>query len=711
MGKKSTERKPQQQPVQSLSPTRSYRWFLPLLALISFLCFSPSLFYPFLNWDDQLYVLNNPMVRDLSLRTIGQMFTTSFDGHYHPLIMLSFAIDYAIAGNHPLWFHLVNLLLHAANTCLVFLIIRKIGTNPLIAFLAALLWALHPLSTEAVVWVTARKDVLFGLFFLASLLCYLYYLDRSEKKYYLLSLVFMLLSAFSKEQAAFLAPSLLVFDFLKGRKLLSKKVILEKIPFFVIALVFGLAVIWAQKETGYIKPLNGADVSFANRLLLGSFGFIMYIFKWLVPYGLSAYYPYPFDALKAAPALYYLSLLIIPLMILLLFYLPRKNKIIAAGLWFFVINIFVMLRFLQANPGDFYIADRYMYISSLGLILLISALPSVKIIQQKINAKIIAVLFVLLIAASLALTLSRSMVWKDSISLLNDILEKHPNAYTALNCRGDIFLEEGKIDAALSDFNRAVALNAGNDRAFANRGRARAMSGDIEGALQDLNRAVSLAPRDPLNYINRGVARDLKGDTEGALQDQNEAIRINPGLADAWLNRGKVYGHTGNFSAAIADFNKVLQMMPDNADAYIALAAAKSASSDFQGATADFDKAVKLGSGKAELFFERGMNYYRMQQFQQALKDFTMVTQKQPGNAMAWAYKGFAEYNLATYAEAVKSLDQAIQLEPGFHLAYAMRGLSALKMGMQLQGCADLKLAARLGNKAAEAEYQKCCGN
>ncbi len=649
------------------------------------------------------------MVQTLNGNALVEMFTSTFDGHYHPFIMLSFAIDHAIAGNNPWFFHLVNIILHAFNAMLVFALIKKLSGNGFAAFVAALLWAMHPMMAESVAWVTARKDVLYGFFYLASLLAYINYLEIGKRKFYFIALLLFVCSAFSKEQAAFLAPSLFAIDYMKGRKLLQKKVILEKIPFFLIALVFGLAVMYAQKETGYIKPLSGETVSFANRVILGSYGFIMYLFKWIVPYNLSAYYPYPFDSLKAAPATFWLSVIVVPLVVFLLFYLPRKSKELTFGLWFFILNIFVMLRFLQANPGDFYIADRYMYIASFGLIFIVAFIVK-KIQEQKKNTRNLLLFgLILIVATSATTTVMRVMVWKDSMTLLNDILDKHPNAYTALNCRGDLFLESGNLNAALSDFDKAVKLNSTNDRAFANRGRARAMSGNMEGAMQDLDRAVSLNQKDPANYVNRGIAKDLLGDYQSALADLNRAVKLQPSFADAWVVRGDINSHTGDFQSAIKDYNQALKLVPEKASAFAGRATAKSNMNDFNAALSDFNTAEKLGLVSPVMYYQRGLNYYKMQKFQQALQDFSQTTKLQPSNGMAWAYRGFANYNLGNYQQAISDLDQATQLNPGFDLAYAMRGMAYIRNGMASRGCADLRVAANLGNKAAAAEYERTC--
>lgn len=706
-----TARKQAPQPAPEAASRDIKRFFPLLVVLLPFLLFFPSVFGSFLNWDDTLYVLNNPMVQDFSIPQLQAIFTTSFDGHYHPLLLLSFALDHLIAGNAAWYFHLMNVLLHTASTLLVYRIVQRLYPQPAVALLTALFWSLHPLMAESVAWITARKDVLFGFFFLLSLLHYLKYTDTSLRKHRILALLFFLLSAAAKEQAAFLAPTLLVVDYLRQRDFRKAGLWLEKIPFFLIALAFGLATMWAQAQTGYIKPLSGETVSFANRLLLGCSGLLMYLLKWIAPLNLSAYYPYPFEALKPAPGLFWLTTLVIPALLFLLFWLPRKSRQLTFGLWFFLINIFVMLRFLQANPGDFYIAERYMYIASFGLTFAVACGISGFIAETaKYSRIVLPLLFILLLTFS-GLTFARVLVWRDSMSLLNNTLAQFPKAYTALNCRGDLFMEQGNLPAALNDFDQAVRINPHNDRAFANRGRARAMAGNIEGALSDLDRAVALSPREAANYVNRGIARDLKGDAEGAFADMNTALRLQPGFAEAWAGRARISTRSGRFEEALRDYNKALQLNPANAAFFLGRGSAFAGMNQPQSASADFEKARQMGFTGAELDYQCGLNAYRQRQFQQALNFFKTVTAKQPANAAGWAYQGFAEYNLERYTDAIRSLNEAVRLDPGAHLTYAMRGMACIKSGDVLSGCSDLRLAASLGNSVAENEYKKYCGD
>src|SRR5450759_3916797 len=198
------------------------------LLVITAVCYWPSLFNGFFCWDDKEVPLA-PFVRLLNLDNLSKYFSTFHAGLYHPLTTLSFAIDYAIGKGSALPFHITNLLLHLANTGLIFILVRKLFRNFSMAIMVALLFGLHPLHVEAVAWITSRKDLLYVFFFLGSLITYSFYLDeRNKKQFYFLSLILFLFSCLSKIQGAILPVVLFLIDYLHNRKLFSGKSILEK---------------------------------------------------------------------------------------------------------------------------------------------------------------------------------------------------------------------------------------------------------------------------------------------------------------------------------------------------------------------------------------------------------------------------------------------------------------------------------------------------
>lgn len=255
--------------------------WLAAIVLITFGFWFPTLRNCLVDWDDNIYILNNPYIFSLTPENIGQIFSEYFMANYHPLTMLSYAIEYAIAGDSPFIYHLTNLILHLINTVLIYFFVRNLfrivysnsgsRQSQTIALVTAFLFGLHPMHVESVSWVSERKDVLYGFFFLLALIKYVRYISTNRTIDYLLCVVFFVLSLLSKGMAVSLALSLVAIDFVLKRKLFSPKVLLEKVPFFILALVFGIVAILAQKSgDAIITNLGLPDkISFASYAQIG----------------------------------------------------------------------------------------------------------------------------------------------------------------------------------------------------------------------------------------------------------------------------------------------------------------------------------------------------------------------------------------------------------------------------------------------------------
>lgn len=687
---------------------RNKLWLPAVIILVAGI-YVPAVFNGFVNWDDHIYVTGNRLVNTFTAENLRMMFTTSFDGHYHPLTLFSLALDHLIAGDRAWFYHLVSLCLHLANTVLVFMTSRKFLNNIPAAALAALVFGIHPVNVEAVAWISGRKDVLSGFFFLLSWWSYLRYIKFQKRSLYGFTLLFFVSSVLAKEQTLALASALILTDWYFGRKWYSYRALIEKIPFFVLAIIAGMLVIWAQAETGYFKPLSGEAVTFYNRLLLGCTGLAMYLFKLIIPVGLSAFHPYPFDSVGTAPSIFLLSIAIIPVLIILLIISYSRARLLFFGLMFFLINIFLLLRLLQANPGDFIIAERYLYMSSVG-IFIVAAGGFYKIVDAKIKIRRLMIPVGMAVIILLGvLTSMRIPVWNNSLRLLDDILGRYPDVYTAINCRGDVYAEMKNYDRALADFDKAVTLNPHNDRAWANRGRVFAITGDYRQALADMEKAVTLDPGNAENYLNRGIAIHKSGNNDAALRDFDTALQINPGMAEAFAERGNVRISMRDFERALQDFDRALEINTQLARAYVGRGIALSSMRKFIQAVEALNTAIRLEPGDTEIIYQRGLVYYSMQQFRKAADDFSSVIRAAPDNGYAFAYRGFSFYNLEKYNEALADLDRAIEIIPGYDLAIAMRGMTYLRLGQMDDACSDFRFAANLGNRAAADEYKRIC--
>ncbi len=351
--------------------------FILVLLVCSFLAFYPSLSNDFqLEWDDQWMLLNHPMILDHSLENIWYYFTHYDRGQYFPLNQLYYLGIYGLFGFSPVAFHLGSLLLHLINTFLVFYLIRMIAgivtreknqkNIPWFAGLVALIFAIHPLQVEAVAWISASKVLLYSTLTLGSLISYLYYKKNHKTIYLILTFLGYILSLMSKEQAIILPLNLLLIDFLLHtyRKVsFSWKVVVEKIPFFLLALLFWY---WSAQNHLGVMDMESA-YSLDQRLGFGSYSLIIYVIRFLVPINLLYFYGFPVVVGESLSWFYFSYVVLAVLFPLYMIDLYRSKKYVPFfGLLFFVVNILLVLHILPM-PRSMITADRYMYLSIVGL--------------------------------------------------------------------------------------------------------------------------------------------------------------------------------------------------------------------------------------------------------------------------------------------------------------------------------------------------------
>ncbi|MCD4746648.1 MAG: hypothetical protein K8R58_10145, partial [Bacteroidales bacterium] len=386
-------------------------WLLGILVL-TFIAYFPVFQNNFLStWDDNRYVLENPLIKSLSFQNIINIFTQYYDGHYHPLTQLSLAIDYQIAGLEPWIFHFTNFLLHLINTALVFYFIYILFKKPVIAIITALLFGINPMQVESVAWITERKNLLFAIFFFGSLISYVKYIKLEKRKYYYISLLLFLLSVLSKVMAISLSVTIIAIDFALNRKLLSKKVIIEKIPFFLLAIIFGIFAIFAQKST-WGEELSQNYYTFFERLLFASYAFIHYILKLIIPVNLSGYYPYPDISNNSIPFQYWLYPIPVISIILAFIYSLKRSRILSFAMLFYIINIFLLLKLFEVPAGDYIMADRYSYIASVGVFILIGIGFNYIINNKQQLKKILQIILIVYVLFLCLQTFNRTIIWR-----------------------------------------------------------------------------------------------------------------------------------------------------------------------------------------------------------------------------------------------------------------------------------------------------------
>jgi protein O-mannosyl-transferase len=658
--------------------------WLFIICTLSVIAYSPTFKNEVTNWDDDKYITENPYFKKLDGENLKKIFSDYYMGNYHPLAMLTLTTDYLIAGRDekgnikPWMFHLVNILLHLVSTILVFWFVYLLFKKFEIAVVAGLLFGIHTLHVESVVWISERKDVLYTAFFVASLVCYVQYIRMNKILYFALSLLLYVLSLLSKGQAVSLAVTLVAIDYFMGRKLISSKVILEKLPFFVLAAVFGVIAILAQKAGEAIHDIT--DYEFYKRIGFAGYGFSEYLIKLILPVNLSAIYPYPDIINRSIPSYYWLFMIPTIATIFLFYYSFKKSKEVFFSLAFFIINIFLLLQLIPVGSAVY--ADRYAYIPSIGFCIL-GGLGYQYVIEKKTNLKLfINIVLTFYLITLGVLTFQRTQKWKSSYILWDDVVTKEPKAVVAWNNRGSTKDKAKDHAGAIEDFTRAIEGKPDYTHAYYNRGTAKKDLGTdrndksiMESAILDFDRALELNPKFSEAYHNRGITKDNLGDQKNAIIDFDKAIEFNPRDPNPYVNRGVAKGKTGRFKEAVEDFNWVIQQFPNNASAYSNRGLARDLMGDSKGAISDYNKAIEMD----------------------------------PKFVVALTNRGIAKRKLKDLKGAIDDFSLAIAVDPKTRDSYYFRGLCFLDLNNKDAACNDFNTAGQAGHPLARQMFMQNC--
>jgi len=605
--------------------------------VLGWAAYLPALENGLVNWDDGEYVQQNPYTYEVSLDNTRAVFGGFFKGNYHPLTLISLALDRQLGADDPRVLHATSVLLHLLSSLLVFSLVGALFGRRDLAFVVGLLFALHPLHVESVAWVSARKDVLFAFFGLASLRVYVAFTRAHDRagggaaRLYGAALLLFVCALLSKAMAVALAPSLLLLDHALGRAWRSPARLLEKLPFFALALGFGALAIAAQRASGQL--VGESEWSVIERLALGCSGYVAYLSKLLAPQALSAFYPYPERVAGALPVAYYGYVIVMGgvLGLGLGFGLANRHRMTSEpersgplalaffGLAFFSINIALVLQFIPV--GGAVMADRYPYLASLGFFMLVGA-ASVWAFDRSDAWRRAAVLALAVYCLWLgASTHQRSLVWRDSLSLWSDVLAQFPDVPVARVNRALAYFEAGDLAAADRDLSAALTASPRYALALAHRGVVRHRRGDTGAALADLDRALVIAPSADV-YSNRGGIRLEAGNVRGAIVDLDRAIALDPRHVLAFANRGLAHSAAEEHLKALMDFRVAANLSPGYTAAHYGSGAARLALGEPSGAAMDFSSALRIDPELGPAYLGRGRALLILQQHDRACSDF-----------------------------------------------------------------------------------------
>ena len=518
------------------------------ILVLTFGAYVPSLGNGYVNWDDNYYVTLNPLVAH---PTVGGLLTTQVAANWHPLTIASLALNYRLSGFDPASYHWLNLLLHLANTGLVFVFVRALSRGRFwTTVVTGLFFGIHPLHVESVAWIAERKDVLYAFFYLIALIAYLRYVDLGRRLWLGVAFGAGVLSLASKPAAVVLPLSFFAIDYFRRRPL-RPGLLLEKIPFLALAVAGGILTVSVQRSLGALEAPHAWSP--LQRAMFAAYGTVMYVAKMFVPVGLSAIYPYPPSSARSLPPQFPLALAAVAVALPALVYLFRRNRPVLFGLAFFFINIALVLQLVTV--GTAVMAERYTYLPYIGLFFALSWWLDERGLAPWRAA--LAACFLLLGLLSLVQTWKRSEVWHDPETFWTDAIQKHPGQIVvAYTNRGNYYRRAGRLEEARRDYRQALAMNPRVASNWYNQAVVFAKLGSEDSAIVSLGRAIELEPRDVRAWNDRGVMRMKKGDTAGAVGDFTRAIELDPRSWNAYSNRALAYEKLGKKEQALADRRK-----------------------------------------------------------------------------------------------------------------------------------------------------------
>ncbi|RIK68554.1 MAG: hypothetical protein DCC65_02875 [Planctomycetota bacterium] len=660
---------------------RPAAWILvAFVAGAAFVAFLPALECGF-NYDDDEVILRNENYRGLGWSNVRWAFTTFRMGHYQPLTWLTLGVDHAIWGMNPRGYHLTNLVLHAANSALVFLIAflvldcagrsgaaaGEMSESPGVrgaragALVAALLFALHPLRVESVAWVTERRDVLSSFWLLGAVAVYLHaqVWARAERRrtWLAVALGAYLLSLLSRAMGVTLPVVLLLVDWYPLRRLGGgsgrwfgrdvRAVWIEKIPFVVLAGVFAVLAPLAQASVGATIPwaVHGP----VQRLAQAAYGLVFYIHKTVLPVCLSPLYELnvPIDPLAAK---YVVSGAIVAATILALAPVGRRLPGVMAASAVYAILLSPVLGFVQSGRQE--VADRYSYLPLISLAILVGG--SIASLWRRPGetaaAAGLAAVCVLATAVSSLVTWRQCQVWKTPISLWTHGTACQPDSY-------------------LAHYNLGCAV---------------ALAGDQEKAIASFRRGLDLNPHHVKTRFNMANALQELGRADEALAEYARISEIDSADALSHYEMGRIFAMQGRADDAIAAFRKALDRKPDHVKSRVNLGAMLARKGDHAAALPFLEESVVQDPALGDAHYNLAISLYAVGQTERAIAEYRRTIDLMPGFADARVNLGNIFAAQGRLNEARNAYEDALKVAPGHPAASA--NLAALRRRMSAGG-------------------------
>jgi tetratricopeptide (TPR) repeat protein len=726
------------------------RWAVPgvciFLAVAVWMVFGQTLRHGFANLDDKEYVYENlEVARGLTLQGIVWAFTHVYASNWHPLTWISHMLDCQLYGLNPGGHHLTNVLLHMAAAILLFLVLRRMtGFVWRSAFVAAV-FAIHPLRVESVAWVSERKDVLSGVFFMLTLWAYVRYAQRRSRVQpsslrfaapghressagggslsldprlwtldYGLVVMFFVLGLMCKPMLVTLPFVLLLLDYWPLNRVanvtsatvtdrryrthfpIARRLIIEKLPLFGLAAASCAATLFAQTEA--IQPFEALSLPLrAGNALISC---VMYLGQMLWPSGLAVFYPFAAGGVGVSSIV--LSLAVLAGISAGAFVLRRQRPYLLTGWLWYLIMLAPVIGMVQVGAQA--LADRYTYLPQIGVYVMLTW--AVDLCAGWRHRRVAlgggaAIILMALIFCGRAQT----AYWRNSESLWTHALACTTDNWVAHNNLGNALLKNGAVDEAIAQFQKALEIKPDYAVAHYNLGNALLKRGSVDEGMAHYQRALQIKPDYAVAHNNLGNALLKNGAVDEAIAHFQSALQIKPDYADAHYNLGLALFKKGAVDEAMVQYQKALEINPDSAETHYNLGNALLQKGAVDEAITQFQRALQIKPDYADAHYNLGNALLKKGSVDEGMAHYQRALEINPDHALAHNNLGNVLFEKGSVDEAMIQYQKALEINPDSAEAHYNLGNALLQKGAVDQAITHFQRALQITPDYAEAHY------
>ena len=691
------------------------------LAVLVCIAFGQAIRHEFVNYDDDRYVYDNPKISGgLALGGVGWAFTHVHAANWHPLTTISHMLDCQLYGLQPWGHHLTNILLHATAAILLFFALRKLTSRSRTSSIwpsafAAALFAIHPLRVESVAWISERKDVLSGVFFMLTLWTYACYTrqdrsatgqirrgEQSRGRYFTVVTLFAL-GLMCKPTLVTLPFVLLLLDYWPLQRVNEisfrawRPLVIEKIPLLVLSVASCAVTLLVQQEA--IAAIGG--LPFHTRLGNSIVTYVAYLGQTIYPVRLAPLYPYPeggINWIQVISAFLFLSIISIGVFV----WRKRYPYLVTGWLWFLGM-LAPMIGLVQVGPQAR--ADRYTYLPEIGLYIL-AIWGAIELVRRWRNIKLPLVSFgSLVIIAFTACSYFQTSYWQNGETLWRHTINVTARNYIAHNNFANWLLQRGRLDEAMAESRSSLAIEPTLEEAHVTFANTLLQEGNVDGAIAEYRIALQLRPDFLEVRTNLGNVLLQRGQVDEAIAHYEKAIETNPNFAPPHSNLGNALLQKGQIDDAIHHYQRALEINPRFAEVHNNLGNALLQRGQLNDAAAQYQQALALKPDYAEAEYNLGNTFLQRRQSDDAIAHYRRAIAIDPDYAEAYYNLGKAFAAQANYNEAIRASQAAIRIRPNYSEAYSNLGCFLTNIGNTDEAIKQFNEALRINADSVEAHY------